>query len=194
MALRSKILIGLAFVCALLVLIMLHQRQTIRELKRKPPVTLIDTVVMHYTHYDTVYPTPITLVRTEYDTIYRSDTVWTDDPVTREIAENYYATRYYDDVLKDDSTGYVRIQSTVRENTLTDRRMFYEARCQDKYITETIQDNSMRLYFTPSLMVSRYQVGIQGSLILITEKDRMFTLGGGYFTEPFVSAGIGFKF
>ena len=193
MALKNKILIILSFVCAFLAVILVWQRQTIRELRRKPPITQVDTVVKHYTHYDTVYPSPITLVRTEYDTIIEKDTV-IHTISSDSLIKDYYATRYYDDIMKDDSTGYARSGLWISQNKLIDRKFYFEARCQDKYITETIQDNSMRLYFTPSLMVSRYQVGIQGSFILTTKKDRMLTIGGGYFSEPFLSAGIGFKF
>lgn len=206
-SLKDKILFGLFFACLLFIVIMVWQRQTIRELRNKPLISS-DTTITQHNYPDTIDPTTITLKAISYLPEFKIKTnnympffikIIEKDTVIQTISsdsliKDYYATRYYDDILKDDRTGYVRIQSTVNKNTLTDRRLFYEARCQDKVITKTVQDNSMDLYFSPSLMVSRNQVGIQGSLILATKKDRMFTIGGGYFSEPFLSAGIGFKF
>jgi hypothetical protein len=146
--------------------------------------------------YDTIFPTPITLVETVYDTITitgeYSDVGDLIGSSPTNIATDYYAMRHYDDVLKDDSAGYVRIQSWVTQNKLADRKLYFQARSKDKVITNYV--NNAELYFMPSLMASRQSVGISGGLIYKSRLNRLYSLEVGYFENPYVGIGYGFVF
>ena len=178
------------FVIMLLVVFAVWQRQSICELRNAKPET--DTVIVESVHYDTIYPTPITLVETDTVTLSEVDTVYFNNPVSLGVAKKFFSYNYYDDVLKDDSTGYVRIKSTVHKNTLEDRELFFEARCQDKIITR--YENKRELYFMPSLMASPTSLGVHGSLKYKDKKYRLYGLNFGFFKEPFVGLGLGFRF
>lgn len=180
----------------ILLAIIAVQQFAIRKLRNVNNVMQADTVVQHVTHYDTVYPTPITLVSTVYDTIIDTILVGGDDiggllaSSPTEIERDWRAVRSYDDVLKDDSTGYVRVQSTVSHNRLMNRRLFFESRCQNR----TITINKPELYYTFSLMASKQRNGISGGIIYKDLNNRLFRLEIGYLQEPYIGLGVGFSF
>lgn len=166
----------------------------------KRPVDVVteivtDTVYVETTVYDTVYPTPITLVETVYDTIVTTED-YSDigDMMTESVLAEFYATKFYDDTLKDDSDGYVRIQSKIRENSLVDRKLFYESRYKSPVITQYVTQKDWGLYFMATLMAGKQASGFSGSLIYKDYNSRLFSLEIGYMGNTYVGIGYGFRF
>lgn len=99
----------------------------------------------------------------------------------------YGETKIYDDVIKDDSTAYIRLQEKVQFSTIKDRNLIFEDRTPVVRITDT------KNIYTTSI-VGGIEVGMAGVEIgggLITKRNTFYKVscdpynktmrGGAYF-------------
>ena len=151
-----------------------------------------DTVYVSTVSFDTIIqikPVPVKI--TEYKTII--DTVWMTLPVdTTEILTDYHRIRFYDDVLKDDSAGYVRLKESVSQNVLFDRVLYFESRCEDKIITNTISPTG--LYAIGGAGWGTGAPIISVGVLYQNDKMRLKGLEVGYFYKPYIKLNYGFRF
>jgi hypothetical protein len=153
-----------------------------------------DTIYVHSVSYDTIIqdrPVPIEVIKyvPKYTTVYKLTHVPVD---TALIIAQYFEVKLYDDVLKDDSTGYVRLKEKVYQSSIIERELFFEARYQNKIITNTI--NPSGLYLSGSLLASKQRLGVQGNIMYLNNKKRLYGIGVGHFNSPYISLSYGFKF
>ena len=190
----KKICFGLVFVVMALFTFLIWQRHTIKDYKDKPYYfEYNDTTIQNVVRTDTVWPAPITLVNTVYrDTLLYDTLFYKVD--TLAILTDYYAERTYKDVLIDNDTLTFEIEEKVFKNALAHREFNYSLTIPERTITRTVVESHRGLYFNSSVMVSKTDLGVNGSLLLIDKKNRLFGLGVGYFHDPFVSGSFGFSF
>ena len=151
-----------------------------------------DTIYVSTVQYDTIIqikPVPVRIV--EYKSII--DTVWLAiDVDTAAIMADYLRIKFYDDTLKDDSTGYIRLTESVTRNEIFDRTLYFEARSSDKIVTKTISPKG--LYLISGLGASKQGVAFSGGLIYLNGKQRLYGAEIGYMGIPYVQLKYGFKF
>ena len=150
-----------------------------------------DTLYVERVTRDTVYPAPVTIVQTETVTETFIDTVLMSVDTLSIIAE-YLTTKYYDDVLKDDSTAYIRLKEQVHRNSITDRELIFETRCRDQIITNTISPSGW--YYTGGIGASRESLVLSGQILYLNDKNVLKGLEIGYNTIPYFQLKWGRKF
>lgn len=157
------------------------------------PIMDTDTIYVHSVSYDTIIQErPVEVLKyvpkEVQTTVYQPVKIPVD---TAAIIRDYFSVRYYDDILKDDSTGYVRLKEKVYQSKILDRELYFEARCTDKIITNTIYPSG--LYLSGSLTFSRDFVYPSIGLSYIRPKSLYFG-SVGYWDSPVFSVGYGIKF
>jgi hypothetical protein len=167
-----------------------------RKLSDVQVITHTDTVTVETVQYDTIYPTPITLIETIYDTITitgeYSDVGDLIGSSPTNIVTDYFATRHYDDVLKDDSAGYSRSELWISQNRLIDRKFYFQARSKDKVITNYVSEPEF--YLMPSIMLSVDGLGLESMFVYRAKNKRLYGLKVGVMQNPYVGIGYGFVF
>ena len=151
-----------------------------------------DTIYVNNVSYDTIIqekPVPVTI--TEVQII--NDTAYLYYPVdTAHILADYHSTRKNDDVLKDDSTGYVHLTESVSQNAIFDRTLYFESRGKDKIVTNTLQNDGF--YLMGGLGSSGKNIALSGGLIYISPSGRLGGLSVGHTGKPYLQLHYGFKF
>ena len=158
------------------------------------PIMDTDTIYVHSVSYDTIIqekPVPVDVIKyvPEYTTIYQPVTVPVD---TTAIIREYFSVRYYDDILKDDSTGYLRLKEKVYQSEIIDREVFFQSRCTDKIITNTIYPSG--LYFEGSLSLSKQLFIPSVGVTYLGKNKALYRIGCGYYKSPVLTVGYGIKF
>ena len=149
-----------------------------------------DTVYVSTVSFDTIIqikpmPTYITQVQYSIDTLYH-------DVDTAFILRDYFATRFYDDTLKDDSEGYVRITESVTQNTLFDRMLYFESRCTDMVVTNTISNTGF--YALGGLGWSQRAPIVSVGVMYQNKRQRLYGLNLTYLDRPVLLFQYGIKF
>jgi len=161
-----------------------------------PAIPGSDTTHIERTVYDTIFqdvPVPVKIVR--IDTIIKPVTVYKLQKQaidTAFIIAEWNKLRIYDDVLKDDSTGYIRLAEKVSYNKIHDRTLYFESRCRDRVITNTIHPTGF--YMIGSVMTSKGMVGAGGGIMYLSHQSRLYSLNIGYLDKPYVGFSYGIKF
>ena len=153
-----------------------------------------DTIYVHSVHYDTIYqdkPVPVEVLKyvPKYTTIYEPVTIPVD---TALIIAQYFEVKLYDDTLKNDSTGYIRLKEKVYQSKIIDRELFFQARCTDKIVTNTLHPTGF--YVLGGIKASTTTIGFSGSIIYLNKKERLTGAEIGYFGTPYIGFNYGFKF
>ena len=149
-----------------------------------------DTVYVSTVSFDTIIqikPIPTYITQVSIDTAYLYH-----DVDTAFILKDYFATRYYDDTLKNDSEGYVRLTESVSHNAIFDRMLYFESRCTDKIITNTISPRG--LYLVGGLGASKGGMGFSGGVTYLNAKSRLYGAEIGYMANPYIKLNFGLKF
>lgn len=86
-----------------------------------------------------------------HDSIYLpSELGWEDTIAIAEayskLYERYASTKFYDEVLKDDTAAYISLKEKVQFNSIFDRELTYENRTSVKQITHTVLSMSTRSF------------------------------------------------
>ena len=158
------------------------------------PIMDTDTIYVHSVSYDTIYqdkPVPVEIIKyvPKYTTIYEPVPVYAD---TALILAQYFEVKMYDDVLKNDSTGYIRLKEKVHRSQILDRELYFESRCKDKIITNTISQTG--LYGVASLGVSRDVFIPSVGVLYLNDKARLKGLKLGYTDKIYIELSYGFRF
>jgi c-di-AMP phosphodiesterase-like protein len=145
------------------------------ELSRKPKVEFI------YNHHrDTVTyekPIPVEVVKfvdrleTRWDTLYITKNLTKED--SSRIVEQFAQLNEYDDVLKDDSTAYVRLKEEVQYNSIQNRELIFEDRTPVAHITQPPK------YISTVSIVGGIEAGLGGvdiGLGFVTKKNSFYKL------------------
>lgn len=153
-----------------------------------------DTVYIDRVSYDTIIqkePVPVEIIKyiEKPVTVYEPIIIPVD---TSLIIAEYFSVKYYDDILKDDSTGYIRLKEKVYQSKILDRELFFESRCQDKIITNYISPSGF--YYYGSLKASKQIPGVSGGVIYLSKKEALTGFEIGYFGQPYVGFMYGKKF
>lgn len=151
-----------------------------------------DTVYVHTVSYDTIIqPKPVPYKVTEVQII--NDTTYLYHAVdTAAILADYYSTRYYADTLKDDNEGFVYLTESVSQNTLFDRMLYFESRCTDKIITNTISNTGF--YAVGGIGGNKTGLNLSMGILYQNKKQRLYGAEIGYFYKPYLKVNYGIKF
>ena len=139
-----------------------------------------DTVYIHSVTYDTIIqekPVPV-LKYVPVDTAY--------------IIAQYFSVKYYDDILKDDSTGYIRLKEKVYKSEILDRELYFESRCENTIITNTIKPSG--LYGVASIGATRDIISPSVGVLYLTPQERLYGLKIGYLNNLYFELSYGVKF
>ena len=183
------------FYSILVVLLAVFSGYILRSVTYKcDPIMDTDTIFVHSVSYDTIImdkPVPVEVIKyvPKYTTVYEPVPVYAD---TALILAQYFEIKKYDDVLKNDSTGYIRLKEKVYKSEIIDRELYFEARCKNTIVTNTIYPTGF--YLSGGLMASKQSIGVQGGITYLSKKQRLTSAYIGYYTEPFVGFSYGIKF
>lgn len=92
-----------------------------------------------------------------------------------QLYQEHHRQNFYDDVLKDDSVAFIRVEETVHGNKIVDRKLFYKNRkptVVNKTIKETIIHRN-RLFFGGEIGNST----IQPSVMFQTKNNMIYKVG-----------------
>ena len=161
---------------------------------RTEPIMDTDTLYVHSVSFDTIIQeVPKVIKQVYFDTIEVSTTVYKPIRIpidTAQLIAQYFSVKYYDDVLKDDSTGYVRLKEKVYQSSIIDRELFFESRCTNQVITNVIPARG--LYFNSTLSIAKGFVYPTVGITYLRDKS-LYSAGFGYYKNPVFTIGYGFK-
>ena len=155
-----------------------------------------DTVYVYHTIRDTIYPAPVTIIKR--DTVYPVSTNLGDfieqgtELSTDFDISSFLVVNSYDDILKDDPEGFIRLREKTQNNIIFDRELIFESRCRDKIITNTVVSTGFYTY--GSVLSDLRHFGASAGILYQNKRQRLYGASIGFYEHPFVSVGYGFKF
>jgi len=153
-----------------------------------------DTIIVNRIIRDTIYPAPITLVKTEYITdtirtmIFKGIKIPAD---TLAIIQEYLTVKSYSDVLKDDKTAFILLNEKLYANRIIERELIFESRCRDKIVVNTLDPKGV--YILGSVGASMEAPVISAEVIYL-KNQKIKGIEIGYNETPYVQLVFGFKF
>ena len=127
----------------------------------KIPVPIPKEVIKYKPGKDSIAYTPLDLTKADSAAIAMA---------YLKVSGLYSETKVYDDLIKDDSTAYIRLQEKVQFNSIKDRNLIFEDRTPTVYITET------KNVYTTSIVggVEAGNAGVEVGAGLITKKNTFY--------------------
>lgn len=115
---------------------------------------------------------------------------------TLAILQDYYKKYFYDNTYPIDSIGNVTVKDTISQNKLISRSLIFDYEIPIIRETITVKDKpKTRFYMGGGMNLNN---SLYASGLIITKKDRIFTINGGISTinsdlTPYIGAGIYFR-
>ena len=166
------------FFVVILILISLLFLQ--RECSRPEPVTLLvphfiyDTTIVE----KTIKPDPVT-VQLPGDTVFISDTVYiaSDDvpPHIWDVISEHYSRKFYEEVLMNDSSAYLRIGVELFKNNVEDLSYSFINRRPIDIICPECPTIRNKWFIGGAVSGNPIQFGAGPSLALLTRRDNLYS-------------------
>ena len=151
-----------------------------RECSRPEPVTLLvphfiyDTTIVE----NTIKPEPIITI-VPGDTVYISDTVYvtSDDvpPYIWEVISEHYSRKFYEEVLINDSSAYLRIGVELFKNNVEDLNYSFINRRPIDVICPECPTIRNKWFIGGTISGSPTQFGAGPSAALLTRRDNLYS-------------------